>query len=349
MFLELTGTRGPDRAQDGATMTTARWLLLALVTAFVAPANLAAEDQISDWTGTTVRLKEGDVMSSGVKIHYHTVGDGPLLIMIHGVGGFWFDWRQQIPTLSKHYKVVIMTQRGFNLSDKPAGVEQYAVAKIAGDIDALIQHFGAQKATLMAYDSGGFYAWYFAMHFPEKVDRFVTFGSYHPATVVREFTNNPRQQKNAQYARDYQEQPDAPEKMAKTRLDPNAPMLPRDTPEIHRMRLEAYKRSSFEAMINFYKANWPRAPYSMTMNVVGGNLSNYPKVTVPVLVVFGREDSPVVVEGLNDLWKWVDQELTLIVVPGAGHNPQWEVPDFTTPRVLDWLEARKHPALKYPR
>ena len=115
------------------------------------------------------------------------------------------------------------------------------------------------------------------------------------------------------------------------------------------MRQEAYKRSSFDAMINFYKANWPHAPYSMTMDVVGGNLSNYPKVKIPVLVVFGREDPPVVVEGLNDLWKWVDQELTLIVVPGVGHNPQWEAPEFTTPRVLDWLDARKHPALKYPR
>ena len=330
-------------------MTTARWLLLVLVTAVVASADLASEDHISDWKGTTVQLQEGDAMSSGVKIHYHTAGEGPLLIMIHGIGGFWFDWRHQIPTLSKHYKVVVMTQRGFNLSDQPVGVEEYTEAKIAGDIDALITHFGQQKAILMAYDSGGFHAWYFAMHFPEKVDSIVTFGSYHPATVVREFATNPRQQENAEYARNYQELPDSAERMAKARLDPNAPMRPYDTPEVHRMRMEAYKRSSFDAMINFYKANWPRAPYSMTMNIVGGNLSNYPKVKVPTLIVFGREDRPVVVEGLNDLWQWVDQELTMVVVPGVGHNPQWEVPEYTTPRVLDWLQARKHPALKYPR
>jgi hypothetical protein len=168
-------------------------------------------------------------MSNGVKIHYHTAGEGPLLIMIHGVGGFWFDWRHQIPTLSQQYKVVIMTQRGFNLSDKPVGVEQYHVAKIAEDIDALIKHFGG-KATLMAYDS--------------KVDGIITFGSYHPATVVREFANNPRQQKNAEYARNYQQLPDAAERMAKARLDPNAPMRAGDTPEIHRMRLECRRRQS---------------------------------------------------------------------------------------------------------
>ena len=89
-----------------------------------------AEDVIADWKGTTVRLQEGDAMSDGVKIHYHTAGEGPLLILVHGIGGYWFDWRHQIPELSKQYKVVAMTQRGFNRSDQPVGVEHYTAAKI---------------------------------------------------------------------------------------------------------------------------------------------------------------------------------------------------------------------------
>ena len=59
--------------------------------------DVLAQQAISDWKGATVRLQEGDVMSDGVKIHYHTVGEGPLLVLIHGIGGFWFDWRHQIP------------------------------------------------------------------------------------------------------------------------------------------------------------------------------------------------------------------------------------------------------------
>ena len=55
-----------------------------------------------------------------------------------------------------------------------------------------------------------------------------------------------------------------------------------------------------------------------------------------------------VVTGLNDLWNWVDNELTLLVVPGAGHGPHAELPEFVTPRILDWLAARAHPALVYP-
>ena len=44
---------------------------------------------------------------------------------------------------------------------------------------------------------------------------------------------------------------------------------------------------------------------------------DYPKVKAPTLVVYGREDVPLVVSGLNDLWNWVDNELTLLVVPVA--------------------------------
>lgn len=308
-----------------------------------------AEERIADWKGATVRLQEGDVMSDGVRIHYHTAGNGPLLILIHGIGGFWFDWRHQIPSLAKQYKVVAMTQRGFDKSDQPVGVEHYASAKIAGDINALIQHFGRDKATIMAYDSGGFHGWYFAMHYPEKTERFVTIGSYHPATLVREYATNPVQQKAGQYSRNFQEQPDAATNMAKMMTNPNLPRRPDETPELHKMRIDAAKRSSFDAMMNFYKANWPRAPYSLDMPAIGGRLSDYPKVKSPTLVVYGREDVPLVVNGLNDLWKWVDSELTLLVVPGAGHGPHVESPEFVTPRIMDWLEGRSHPPLKYPR
>jgi epoxide hydrolase 4 len=328
-------------------MRIVRTVVLVTLAVALAAGAAVAEERISDWKGTSVRLQEGDVMSDGVKIHYHTVGDGPLLILIHGIGGFWFDWRHQIPSLAKRYKVVAMTQRGFDKSDQPARVDDYAAAKIAGDINALIRHFGRDKATIMSYDSGGFHAWYFAMHYPAQTERLVAIGSYHPATLVREYATNPVQQKAGQYSRNFQEQPDAAANMAKRMTDANAPPRPGETPELHQMRLEAAKRSSFDAMMNFYKANWPRAPYSLEMSVFGGRVGDFPKVKAPTLVVYGREDVPLVVNGLNDLWNWVDHELTLLVVPGAGHGPHMEAPEFATPRIMDWLAAKDHPQLRY--
>ena len=150
---------------------------LALVVTFfvslLAAQPLRADEKISDWRGTIVRLQEGDLTSDGVRIHYHTAGEGPLLVLVHGIGGFWFDWRHQIPSLAKQYKVVAMTQRSFDKSGQPTGVENYAAAKIAGDIDALIKHFGRDKATIMAFDSGGFHGWLRTITQNKIVDFFV--------------------------------------------------------------------------------------------------------------------------------------------------------------------------------
>ncbi|MBC7817921.1 MAG: alpha/beta fold hydrolase, partial [Planctomycetaceae bacterium] len=63
--------------------------------------------------------EDGFTDSGGVKIHYVTKGTGPLVVLIHGIPGFWYDWRHQMPALAQHFQVVAIDQRGFNLSDQP--------------------------------------------------------------------------------------------------------------------------------------------------------------------------------------------------------------------------------------
>jgi len=59
--------------------------------------------------------------SDGVRIHYATVGEGPLMVMIHGFPDFWYSWSHQMEGLQDQYQVVAIDQRGYNLSDKPEG------------------------------------------------------------------------------------------------------------------------------------------------------------------------------------------------------------------------------------
>ena len=81
------------------------------------------------------RVKHGYATSAdGVKIHYASLGEGPLIVMIHGFPDFWYSWRQQMDALSDRYQVVAIDQRGYNLSDKPAGVENYDVRLLVGDV-----------------------------------------------------------------------------------------------------------------------------------------------------------------------------------------------------------------------
>src|SRR5580765_1106673 len=93
--------------------------------------------------------------SNGVKIHYATMGSGPLMVMIHGFPDYWYTWRKQMEGLSDKYQCVAIDQRGYNLSDKPTGVDNYAIALLVGDVIAVIKHFGKDKAIIVGHDWGG--------------------------------------------------------------------------------------------------------------------------------------------------------------------------------------------------
>jgi alpha/beta hydrolase family protein len=72
------------------------------------------------------RLTHGYATSEGgVKIPHVSLGEGPLVVMIHGFPDFWYSWRHQMPALADRYQVVAIDQRGYNLSDKPKGVDSY--------------------------------------------------------------------------------------------------------------------------------------------------------------------------------------------------------------------------------
>ena len=314
--------------------------LLMVVAVLLAPSPAFADDTVSDWTGKTATLTEGDVDSNGVKIHYHTVGEGPLIVLVHGLGADWWDYRNQIPTLATRYKVVAMSTRGTGKSDKPEGVDEYSVAKTADDIDALIRHFNQDSAIIVGQDAGGFHAWNFAMTYPEKTDALIAMGSYHPAGLIRGLATDPDQEQASRFQRNLQEDPDAAVQYAQRRqIAPDAEPRPGEPPEIFRMRVESTQLTSTDALINFFKANWPRAPFSLETMGFGHTLDDFPPVQSPTLVIHGEDDRVLMPAGLNDLWTRIDNDVTTYVLPDVGHGPHTEVPEFTTPLIMDWLNA----------
>jgi pimeloyl-ACP methyl ester carboxylesterase len=96
------------------------------------------------------RVQHAYADSNGVKIHYAVLGSGPLIVMIHGFPDYWYTWRNQMEDLSKNYRVAAMDLRGYNLSDKPHGVENYDMKLLVGDVLAVIHHLGRQKAIVAA-------------------------------------------------------------------------------------------------------------------------------------------------------------------------------------------------------
>ena len=266
----------------------------------------------------------GFAQSDDVKIHYVTDGDGPLLVMIHGFPDYWYTWRKQMPALAKSFKVVAIDQRGYNKSDKPAGVQNYAIDKLVGDVRAVIEHFGRDKAIIVGHDWGGIVAWSFAMAHPEMIDRLIILNLPHPKGLYRELANNPEQRKNSQYARDFQK-PDAASRLTAAGLT----FWVKDV-EARKKYVEAFRRSSFEAMLNYYKANYPREPYEEPKN-------DFPKVKCSVLMIHGLKDKALLAAGLNDTWEWVEKDLTIVTLPNADHFVQQDAAEEVTRRMISWL------------
>src|SRR5271154_7359343 len=86
-------------------------------------------------------LKDKYVKVNGVRLHCVTAGKGPLILFLHGFPEFWYEWKNQLPEFGKDHLAVAPDMRGYNLSDKPVGVENYRVDILVEDICQLADHY----------------------------------------------------------------------------------------------------------------------------------------------------------------------------------------------------------------
>ena len=73
------------------------------------------------------------IEANGIRFHFVTAGQGPLLILLHGFPENWYGWRQQISVLAERYKVMAVDLRGYNLSDKPRAMASYKMEHLTED------------------------------------------------------------------------------------------------------------------------------------------------------------------------------------------------------------------------
>jgi pimeloyl-ACP methyl ester carboxylesterase len=270
--------------------------------------------------------------SNGVKIHYAALGQGPLVVMVHGFPDFWYSWRRQMRALADNgYRVAAVDLRGYNLSDKPKGVESYAMPLLVDDVAAVVSAEKVAQAIIVGHDWGGAIAWNVAMRKPDITRLLIICNLPHPAGIAREIQMNPEQKKNSEYAFNFQK-PEAhklltAERLAQWVTDPAAKAR----------YVDAFNASDFESMLNYYKANYPKPdapapPADFT----------FPKVKVPVLMFHGLEDQALLPGALNGTWQWVEKDLTIVTIPGASHFVQQDAAETVSDTMVDWLARRKN-------
>ncbi|WP_337187695.1 alpha/beta hydrolase [Phenylobacterium sp.] len=299
---------------------TAMAFLAVLALSAAAPGELRAEDRYAT--------------NGGVRIHYVAEGQGPLVVLIHGFPDYWATWKPLMVELNKAgYRTAALDLRGYNLSDKPAGEAAYAMPNLIGDVAAVIAAEGQQKAIVIGHDWGAAIAWQTAFNRPDLVDKLVIMSVPHPAGMARELATNPDQQKNSQYARNFQ-QPGFEKNLTAEGL---AGWV-RD-PAAKAGYVEAFKRSDFTAMLNYYRVNYPRETGADVQAAAAA--AGPQRVKVPTLVLHGMKDTALNAAGHAGTWNHVDADSTIVMLPDAAHFLQHDAPDLVNRTVRDWLNQRR--------
>ena len=109
------------------------------------------------------------------RISYRTAGEGPVLLLIHGMAGSASTWRQVMPGLSRQYTVVAPDLLGHGHSDKPVG--DYSLGAFASTLRDLLVALGHERATVVGQSLGGGVAMQFSYQYPERCERLVLVGS----------------------------------------------------------------------------------------------------------------------------------------------------------------------------
>lgn len=274
------------------------------------------------------------------------------IVMLHGFPEFWYCWKHQIPEFARDFRVVAPDLRGYNLSDKPEGAENYKMPHLVGDVRGLIDALGEEKVILMAHDWGGAVAWAFAAAHPERLSHLIILNAPHPSVFMRDLVLKPDQQESSQY-------------IHLLRSERGEEVLARDdfklmkkfifstmkepygvSEEDVQRYVEAWSQpGALTGAMNFYRA-MPAPPPSVEEGGQGkaGDpeaLKSIPQVMirVPTLVVWGMKDHALLPSLLEGLGEYVP-DLEIVRIEDGTHWIPSDSPEEVNRAVRDYLERR---------
>jgi pimeloyl-ACP methyl ester carboxylesterase len=284
---------------------------------------------------------------NGVRLHYATTGKGKLIMFVHGFPEFWYEWKNQLAEFGRDHQAVAPDMRGYNLSSKPAEVDQYQVKYLVEDLRALAEKLGHKKFILVAHDWGGAVAWAFAIAHPEYLEKLVIINAPHPGVFQRELRENPAQQRASGYMLMFRS-PQAEQTLSANNYAMLVQVVLGEglkngvfTEEDKKAYIEAWSRpGALTGGLNYYRAarvGPPAEGEKEPANFAGAMPSL--EVKVPTLVIWGEKDTALLTGNLEGLDKYVPN-LTIKRIPDGTHWVIHEKPALVNGYIREFISSK---------
>lgn len=280
---------------------------------------------------------DGWVNGDGVRLHYVARGSGPLVVLLHGFPELWYGWRHQLPALAAAgFRAVALDLRGYNLSGRPTRVEDYALHRVAADVEAAIAELGGPAHAVVGHDWGGMAAWRLSVQQPDAFGRLAILNAPHP-NRFRELLRRPAQLARSWYVGAVQ-LPWVPEWLlrrgdhaalvAALRAEHARPgALTRADEAVYRAALRM--PGAVHAALSYYRAAARRPRHALAA----------PRTTPhPTLVLWGMRDGALVRANVDGLERWVP-DVRVERVEEARHFVQWDAPARVNAALVAFLRA----------
>ena len=267
------------------------------------------------------------IRGDGVELAVLDEGEGAAVLLLHGFPDSSQLWRHQIPALvGADMRAIAPDLRGFGESERPEGVEEYAIAYSVADMVAVLDALDIGRAHVVGHDWGAGLAWALAAYVSERVERLVVMSVGHPNVLRRPSIE---QRKKGWYQLLFQFTGVAEALIQRDDWKLFREMLGSAQDE-ERYIADLSRPGALTAALNWYRANaTPEQELERTRP--------FPAVGVPAMGIWSSGDAYLTEEGLLGSGDHVTGPWRYERIEGAGHWLQLDAPDRVNKLLLDFL------------
>ncbi|HEX7355849.1 MAG TPA: alpha/beta hydrolase [Mycobacteriales bacterium] len=279
------------------------------------------------------------VGANGCRFHVAELGEGPLVLLLHGFPEFWWCWREQLTGLAAQgFRAVAVDLRGYGGSDKPP--RGYDLFTLSADVAALVSALGEQTATIVGHDWGAALAWAAAALHPQVLHRLVAVSMPHPLAFRSATRTGGPQLVASRYMLAFQ-LPWRPERVlvADGAAEIGAilrrwggPGFP-DADAERRYREHAQIPAVVHSAMEYYR--WAVRSQARPDGARFARAMARP-VTAPTLQIHGSADPCTLLATARGNGRYVAGPYALVEMRGVGHFPHEESPDEVTGHIAAW-------------